>query len=88
MSDPTQADWPPTNTWAGNPAAGNQGAFTDTPSSGFIEGTLQQALGAQTNVAYYWNGGAPAPMVSPNASSKTYTGGSRRSGRPDPVHGT
>lgn len=76
VSDPTQADWPPTNTWAGNPAAGNQGAFTDTPSSGFINGALQQALGAQTNVMYYWNGGAPAPMVSPNASSKTYTGGS------------
>lgn len=76
VTDPTQADWPPTNTWAGNPAAGNQGAFTDVPSSAFIGGTLQQALGAQTNVMYYWNGGVPAPMVSPNASSKTYTGGS------------
>ncbi|MEI2786179.1 MAG: hypothetical protein V9E82_10840 [Candidatus Nanopelagicales bacterium] len=76
VSDPSQAVLPPTNTWAGSPAAGNQGAFTDTPSSGFITGTLQQALGAQTNAVYYWNGGMPAPMVSPNASSGTYTGGS------------
>ena len=76
VSDPTQATWPATNTWAGNPAAGNQGAFTDTPSPAFVNGTLQQAMGAQTNVVYYWNGGAPAPMVSPNASSGAYTGGS------------
>ena len=33
-------------------------------------------MGAQTNAIYYWNGGAPAPMVSPNASSGSYTGGS------------
>ncbi len=81
VSDPTQAEWPATNTWAGNTsagnfAAGNQGAFTDTPTSQFIAGPLQQALGAQTNALYYWNGGAPAPMVSPNASSGAYTGGS------------
>ncbi len=76
VSDPTQATWPATNTWAGNPAAGNQGAYTDAPTAAFVNGTLQQAMGAQTNVVYYWNGGAPAPMVSPNASSGTYTGGS------------
>jgi hypothetical protein len=81
VSNPSQAEWPATNTWAGNSssgnfAAGNQGAFTDTPTSDFITGTLQQALGAQTNALYYWNGGAPAPMVSPNASSGSYTGGS------------
>ncbi len=81
VSDPTQAEWPATNTWAGNTsagnyAAGNQGAFTDTPTSQFIAGPLQQAMGAQTNALYYWNGGAPAPMVSPDASSGAYTGGS------------
>ena len=76
VSNPTQAQLPATSTWAGNPAAGNQGAVSDTPSSQFITGPLQQAMGAQTNAIYYWNGGAPAPMVSPNASSGSYTGGS------------
>jgi hypothetical protein len=76
VSDPTQATWPATNTWAGNPAAGNQGSYNDVPGASFVNGTLRQAMGAQTNVVYYWNGGAPAPMVSPDASSGTYTGGS------------
>jgi len=76
VSDPTQAILPATNTWAGNPAAGNQGSVNAVPDSNFITGTLQQALGAQTNAVYYWNGGAPASMVSPNAGSGEYTGGS------------
>lgn len=76
VSDPTQATWPATNTWAGNPAAGNQGNVTTAPDSAFVTGTLQQALGAQTDALYYWNGGAPAAMVSPNASKGEYTGGS------------
>jgi hypothetical protein len=76
VTDPTQATLPATNTWAGDPAAGNQGAVTATPDSGFITGTLLQTLGAQTDAIYYWNGGAPAPMVSPNASKGAYTGGS------------
>ena len=46
------------------------------PSSQFITGPLQQAMGAQTNAIYHRNGGALAPMVSPNASSGSYTGGS------------
>jgi hypothetical protein len=76
VTDPTQATLPATNTWAGTPAAGNQGAVTAAPDSGFITGSLLQSLGAQTDAIYYWNGGAPAPMVSPNASKGEYTGGS------------
>jgi hypothetical protein len=76
VTDPTQAALPATNTWAGTPAAGNQGAVTVTPNSAFITGTLLQALGTQTDAVYYWNGGAPAPMVSPNASKGAFTGGS------------
>lgn len=76
VSDPQQAQWPATELWAGSPAAGNQGSVTVAPSAEFISGTLSQALGAQTSAVYYWNGGAPAAMVSPNASSGSYTGGS------------
>lgn len=76
VTDPLQATWPATNTWAGSPAAGNQGSVTDAPDNAFITGTLAQALGAQTSSVYYWNGGAPAAMVSPDASSGAYTGGS------------
>lgn len=42
---------------------------------GFVYGSLQPMLGAQTSSTYYWNGGQPAYMVSNNASSGTYTGG-------------
>ena len=42
---------------------------------GFVYGSLQPMLGAQTSSTYYWNGGQPAYMVSNNAPSGTYTGG-------------
>ena len=69
VSDPTQATWPPTNTWAGNPTAGNQGAVTAAPDSSFVTGTLLQAVGTQTNAIYYWNGGAPPGAGVRGASS-------------------
>ena len=42
---------------------------------GFVYGSLQPMLGAQTSATYYWNGGQPAYMVSNNASSGSNTGG-------------
>lgn len=50
---------------------------TSTPSDwcGFVYGSLQPMLGAQTSSTYYWNGGQPAYMVSNNASPGTETGG-------------
>jgi len=76
VQDATKADLTPTNTWAGNPAAGNQGNTSAVPDADFLASTLQPTLGAQTNVIYYWNGGQAAPMVSNNAASGQFTGGS------------
>lgn len=76
VTDATQATLTPTNTWAGNPAAGNQGATTAVPDTDFLVNVLQPTLGAQTNALYYWNGGQSAPMVSNNAASGEFTGGS------------
>ena len=76
VTDATQANLTPTNTWAGNPAAGNQGATTAVPDTNFLVNVLQPTLGAQTNALYYWNGGQSAPMVSNNAGSGEFTGGS------------
>lgn len=42
---------------------------------GFVYGSLQPMLGAQTSSTYYWNGGQPAYMVSNNAQAGTNTGG-------------
>lgn len=76
VTDASQATLTPTNTWAGNPAAGNQGSTTAVPDAAFRQNTLQATLGAQTNALYYWNGGQSAPMVSNNAGSGQFTGGS------------
>jgi hypothetical protein len=62
------AQLPATNTWAGNPAAGNQGSVQAVPDAAFISGTLQPSLGATTTAVYYWNGGAPAPLGGGSAS--------------------
>jgi hypothetical protein len=59
--------------YAGTPI-GNAGYDGDFDVS-FNQDYLQQMLGAQTNFVYYWNGGQPAPMVSNNAPSGTFTGG-------------
>ena len=75
VSDPTQAVLPPTNTWAGNPAAGNQAAFTDTPAARSSP-ALCSRLSAHRPTSSTTGTGAPAPMVSPNASTGAYTGGS------------
>ncbi|MFN8125264.1 MAG: hypothetical protein U0R64_01945 [Candidatus Nanopelagicales bacterium] len=75
VNNAANATLPPTQNWAGNPAAGNQGSSA-TPDSTFLQASLQQALGAQTSAMYYWNGGQPAYMVSNNASSGQFTGGS------------
>jgi hypothetical protein len=76
VTDATQATLTPTNTWAGSPAAGNQGGSTAVPDNDFLVNVLQPTLGAQTNALYYWNGGQSAPMVSNNAGSGEFTGGS------------
>lgn len=64
----SEAELPATSSWAGNPAAGNQGAVTAVPDADFIAGTLQPSLGATTTALYYWNGGAPAPLGGGSAS--------------------
>lgn len=60
-------------TWLGQ-QVGNAGSTT-APDAVFTAEYLKPMLGAQTNFTYYWNGGQPAPMVSNNASSGTFTGG-------------
>ena len=53
----------------GRESRGKQpGAVSDTPSSQFITGPLQQAMGAQITPSTTGTA-PPAPMVSPNASS-------------------
>lgn len=47
----------------------------ETQWCGFVYGSMQPMLGAQTSATYYWNGGQPAYMVSNNAASDTNTGG-------------
>ena len=75
--------------WTGATTVGSQTANTATstcadpslnaaPSNwcSFVYKTLQPMLGAQTSATYYWNGGQPAYMVSNNAPSGSFTGGS------------
>ena len=80
-SEAVDADYPPTNTWAGTgrAASGNMAglpAVQLTPA--WEQQYLQPMLGAQTVSSYYWNGGQPAPMVSNNESGTpgNYNGGS------------
>lgn len=60
-------------TWL-NQSVGNVGSNA-TPNASFTADYLTPMVGAQTNFTYYWNGGQPAPMVSDNAASGTFTGG-------------
>lgn len=73
-----QAALPNTSGWnqtvAGGADIGNAGT-SQAAGPQFVSTYLQQMLGAQTNYTYYWNGGQPAPMVSNNAASGTFTGG-------------
>lgn len=68
VTQASQAVLPATQTWAGDPAAGNQGSVTAPPDPDFVAGTLQPSLGATTTALYYWNGGAPAPFGGGSAS--------------------
>ena len=74
--------------WTGTTVVGSQTSTTpvstcaappvNDPSAwcAFVYDTLQPMLGAQTSATYYWNGGQPSYMVSNNAPSGDYTGGS------------
>ena len=78
-SSPTTAKYPGPASWTQLGSYGQQ--YSNVPGAGaltnsWLSANFTSMIGAQTNVVYYWNGGQAAPMVSNNAASGTFVGGS------------